>query len=404
MAHQFMTHKLNSITDFMSMTSADFDTLMGTNIKQKNQTFAQASCCQFCKKADSIIRDPTEGLIVCSNCGHVVEDSMFDHAPEWKMFDDSQTTGRCGLPTNSLLPQSSLGTTIGGSCNYRYKTLQRWSSMPSPERSLNSVLNIIREKCAMAGLLNCIEDDAKILYKIASECKNPKHKRIIIRGKNKKGLMAATIFYACKRRNNTKSPKDIAKLFGIKTSCVNKGCKNFAKYVKYKGIDYSTNLSSPSQYIKQFCEKLKLSKKIEDETFEVAKNIETYKLIQSHTPISIAAACILHCAQNDSNICVDKRTVADTFNISEATLTKTYNKLVKYRSIITNKKKIEKELLKSNAKHVHINIAEKLEKIKKINCSKYFNNIDILVDHYLEYNIIDYIEKCNNDAKILISR
>lgn len=407
----YIMNKLKSVTDFTNMTSADFDVLMGTNVKTKEQYSEQAIQCNFCKNTDHLIRDSTEGKIVCSNCGHVIESAMFDHSPEWKTFDDSITNGRCGMPTNSLLPQSSLSTTIGGSCNYRYKILQRWSSMPSQERSLNSVLNIIKEKCASAGLLSCIEDDAKILYKIASEYKNNKQRRMIIRGKNKKGLMAASVFYACKRRNNTKSLKDIAKLFGIKSSCVNKGCKNFAKYVKHKNIDYGTNLSHPSQYIKQFCDKLELNSKIKTIALETSINIEKYNLVPSHTPISIAAACILFSVRlyeeqyGKQNKCIDKTNVATAFNISEVTLTKTYNKLLKHKDIITKKKYLAKLL-----KHTSVTsnaltpapIIEKLKHIKQIDCSKYFGQIDITLSNYVSYDFIEHMTYCNVECKKLI--
>lgn len=411
MTSSYIMNKLRSIADFTSMTSADFDVIMGTNVKSKEQSSEQAFQCQFCENTDHLIRDPTEGKIICTKCGHITESTMYDHTPEWKTFDDSPTNGRCGMPTSSLLPQSSLGTTIGGSCNYRFKTLQRWSSMPSPERSLNTVLNIIKEKCASAGLLSCIEDDAKILYKIASEYKNSKHKRMIIRGKNKKGLMAASVFYACKRRNNTKSLKDIAKLFGIKSSCVNKGCKNFAKYVKYKNIDYGTNLSHPSQYIKQFCEKLKLNTKTAHTALETARNIEKYNLVPSHTPISIAAACILFSVHlheehdGKTSKCIDKVAVAEVFNISEVTLTKTYNKLLKHKDIMTKKKHLAKLLKQSTNTSNALTpapIIEKLKQIKQLDCSKYFGQIDITLSNFVSYDLIEHMTYCNSECRKLI--
>ena len=74
--------------------------------------------------------------------------------------------------SNDLLPQSSLGTTIGGGkFKSRIKTLHNWSAMPYRERSLHQVFKKFQEKCAFTGILKCIEDDAKIMYKTISECK-----------------------------------------------------------------------------------------------------------------------------------------------------------------------------------------------------------------------------------------
>jgi transcription initiation factor TFIIB len=335
-------------------------------------------------------------MVVCTNCGQVVESFVLDHSPEWKNYDDCAGAKRCGLPTNTLLPQSSLGTTIGGNCNYRLKTLHNWGLMPYKERSLNTVLNNIKSKCEAAGLLGCIEDDAKILYKIASECKSgTKKNNIIIRGKNRTGLMAACIFYACKRRGHTKSLKEIAKLFGMKSSCVNKGCKNFIRYVKYKNIDYNTNLSHPSQYINQFCEKLKMDKKHTNITIKISTNVQKMNIVPSHTPISVAAACILLCATEHSLKHIDKHLISTTFSISEVTLMKAFNKIYKFKNVLMNNNTVAKLVGKSEVNNTNIVIPEKLNKrletIKTMDTMKYNNVVEIKLYKYMSANLSQHI-------------
>lgn len=352
--------------------------------------------CSNCQSADSIISDQFAGIVVCTKCGQVLEACVLDHNPEWKNYEDGPTSSRCGLPTNSLLPQSSLGTTIGGNCNYRLRTLHNWSLMPYKERSLNVVLNTIRTKCEMAGLRGCIEEDAKILYKIASECKNATNKNnIIIRGKNRTGLMAACIFYACKRRGETKSLKEIAKLFGLESSCVNRGCKNFIKYVKYKHIDYNTNLSHPSQYIHHFCEKLKLDKKATENVFEISMNVQKINIVSSHTPISVAAACILLYVTEKSIKHVDKRLVALMFNISQVTLMKAYNKIYAHRKTVMSSKAVDRIVTKSNnANHDIITpprLVKRLRQIKKITPEIHADIIEIKIHQYVSANLCKHL-------------
>jgi transcription initiation factor TFIIB len=358
--------------------------------------------CSNCKSVDTMIKDHFGGMVVCKNCGQVLESFVLDHNPEWKNYEDGQCcSSRCGLPTNALLPQSSLGTTIGGNCNYRLKTLHNWGLMPYKERSLNTVLNTIKAKCALAGLLGCIEDDAKILYKIASECKNLSMKNnIIIRGKNRTGLMAACIFYACKRRGHTKSLKEVAKLFGMKSSCVNKGCKNFIRYVKYKNIDYNTNLSHPSQYIQQFCEKLNIDKKATKKLMEMSVNVQKTNIVPSHTPISIAAACILLYATEHSIKRIDKHLISTTFSISEVTLTKAYSKMYKFRDILTNNKTVDKLIVKSKNNNLNLvtpeNLIERMENIKKINVALFTSVVEIKIFKYMSTNLSEHVlNVCN---------
>lgn len=340
--------------------------------------------CQICNSDDFIVRDQFGGSIVCSNCGQVLNTSVFDHNPEWNNYDED-ATDRCGLPTNALLPHSSLGTSIHGNCNYRLRTLHNWGIVPYKERSLNSILNIIRDKCSNANLKGCIENDAKVLYKIAIESKGTTGSNLIIRGKNRVGLIAACIYYACKRGGQTKSYKEIAKLFNIPVADINKGCKNFTKYVEYKKIDYKTNLSYPSQYIQQFCEKLKIDKKIMVVLDGIAKKIQNLNIAPSHTPISVASACILLCAEKYKLPLVTKETISNVFDISNVTLSKTYNKIIQHEAILfRNEKNVDTGVHDNVITPDHL--LERLQKIKLINTEKHQNMTYLTASKYLSPN------------------
>jgi hypothetical protein len=54
----------------------------------------------------------------------------------------------------------------------------------------------------------------------------------------------------------------------------------------------------------------------------------------SHTPISIAAACVVICATIQKIHDIDRHTIASVFGISSTTLTKTINKLSEFYSAI----------------------------------------------------------------------
>ena len=178
--------------------------------------------CKICNSGEKIAEDRSQGILVCMDCGTVISD-LFDRNPEWKSYsgeDGKESLARCGNPINFFLPQSSLGTTIACSNRSKIKILHSWSAMPYKERSLHIVLKEIQSKCRDAGIMKCIEDDAKILYKNISESKHAygknKGKNVIIRGANRKSLIAACVFFACKRKGKTRSPKEIAKIFELK--------------------------------------------------------------------------------------------------------------------------------------------------------------------------------------------
>lgn len=399
-------NKLKSITSFISMNSAEFEKLMDIHTTHESIPINTTKC-QYCDDDSSIIQDMYEGIIVCKNCGQVMDYGIFDHAPEWKTFDDGGSLGRCGMQTSNLLPVSSMSTTIRGSCNQRLKTMQTWSSMPPKERSLNNDLNIIRDKCKQKGLHGYIEDTAKQLYKIASEHTNKQKQKKIIRGKNREGLLAASVFYACKQGKKPISLKEIAKLFQIKTASVNKGCKIFREGVRYMGIDYGTNMIFPSNYIHLYCDKLKLSRAIEDFCMGVAKYVEGNNLIQAHTPISIASACILYgVSKKLPEQKYDKSSIAKLFNMSETTVIKTYEELVKHEEhfpdakqeyeptgslVITKSLNIEK---KYDAQQM--TMIKKRDGAMKLNLSQFHNSIVMPIEQFLSYSMPKYMSDCSN--------
>ena len=53
----------------------------------------------------------SEGIIICKSCSNVINNIV--DSPEWRNYKSSSgNPTRCGMPTNNLLPESSLGTTI----------------------------------------------------------------------------------------------------------------------------------------------------------------------------------------------------------------------------------------------------------------------------------------------------
>ena len=308
-----------------------------STIKSKPGTCPSCGGCNF-------VDDFSYGIVVCTNssCGQVLE-NILDYGPEWKNYeDDDKNNGRCGMPINKLLPQSSLGTNIGGARQNRLKILHGWNAMPYKERSLNHVFKAIQEKCYRNNILKCIEDDAKIMYKAISECKHTKGKNkgkfIITRGINRVSIIAACVFFACRRKGMTRTPKELADIFDIEHMEMNRGCKNFLKLLKIKKFNMNMGTSSAEHFIKRYCNKKELRIKTEymEEALKIAKNIEKLNVASVHTPYSVAAASILLMADINGLMSITKKKLATEFEVSEVTISKTYKKIEPYRDIIND--------------------------------------------------------------------
>jgi len=296
----------------------------------------------FCEECgnDNIIEDTSHGILVCTNCGQVVS-SLMDCGAEWTQYNDDnkKDMNRCSHPISQLLPQSSMATTIVGACSSRIKTLHGWSAMPYKERSLNEVFKIIQAKCAENKIIKCIEDDAKIMYKNIAECKHLKGKNlgksVIIRGKNRMSVIAACILFACRKKDKSRSSKEIAKSFKLKRTEITKGCKIFQRLAKITNIELKLNSVNPEQFIIRFCEELRVKRSYIDQAIQISNNAQKLQIASVHTPISLATGSIFMMITLNE-LYIQKKIIAEQFNVSQVTIAKAYKKLEPFTNLLTN--------------------------------------------------------------------
>ena len=193
----------------------------------------ELDCCEKCKGIQLII---DEGQNICLEC-NTVQSRIIDVTAEWRYYgiDDSRDGDptRCGMPSNDLLPKSSLGSIIGGRKGdnrdmRRIRMYQMWNSMPYWERTLYNIFDKLTNNTTNHGIPSKVIEDAKVLYKKASEKK-------ISRGDNKDGLIASCIYYACLINKLPRSPKEIARMFHIDPNVLTKGNARFQILLQING-------------------------------------------------------------------------------------------------------------------------------------------------------------------------
>lgn len=385
---------------FELLDQIDYDTKIENEEEEVVQETGEAIC-TVCNTADNLAIDSANGVVVCITCG-TVSTEIYDNTPEWKSYDGNTSSARCNGITNVFLPQSSLGTSISGSNRNRIKVLHGWNAMPYKERSLNNELKEIQSVCHDAGIMKCIEDDTKILYKILSESKHLYGKNvgkyIIIRGDKRKGLKGACLYFACKRKADTRSPKEIAKLFNIKDKDVRKGCKMFKNLMQLNHTPYDANVNNPEHFIKRYCRELHLAKEYVNETLKIIKNIEKLDLISCHTPQTIAIAGIILVIELNK-IDIDRKILAEKFEVSDVTLNKACKKIEKYKNILINDELTDKIKLILNKEKLNVQVPEKLKNIyDKVNMT-YTNYTPI--DNNILFQKLDAID---TEYKLLMQK
>jgi transcription initiation factor TFIIB len=300
--------------------------LFGSFVRETCESLPGTSAdpvCAYCASKNIIL---DEANYVCLACGTVF-DKFIDSGAEWRYYghEDSKTSDptRCGLPTNELLPNSSLGTMIGnriGEC-YDMKIIrkyQMWNSMTYKERTLFNVFDSLTINAVNNGIPQSIIDEAKALYKKVSELQ-------LSRGDNRSGLIASSIYMACKTNKVPRSAKEIAGFFNLKATVMTKGCKKFQEILQMELAS-----STASDFIQRFTSKMNLDRTIKDICMYVVDKTDEMSIISSNTPTSVAAGVIyLVCAVCESPI--DKKELAKACSVSCVTVSKCYKTLFKYR-------------------------------------------------------------------------
>ena len=315
----------------------DFDNYFDSLDSLKDKETPVEKCCDNVKNYTY-----DDGLTLCKIC-HCEITNIVDN-PEWRYYgyNDSKNKDptRCGMPENVLLPKSSLGTSISygkrDETSLKIKMLQQWNSMPYSERSLYKVFENIHNVCKANNLPEKISNTAKSLYSIISKTK-------ISRGNNRKGIIAACVYHACKECHVPRSINELAHMFSIQSTVMTKGCKNYTEIMRMSKINrdriFQINPVSLYDFIDRFSSKLSLSDEEIKKIHRIAKLCEINNMINDNTPPSMASGCIyMYCKLKGNKI--TKKDISDICKISEVTINKCYKKLELNQEILKQSKEI----------------------------------------------------------------
>ena len=285
-------------------------------------------CADECRKcpncgATEFVED--DGHEVCRGCSSMVL-RMLDSSAEWRYYaGDDGDPARCGMPTNVLLPKSSLGSMIGygGAARdtRRMRMYQMWNSMPYSERTLYHVFDHIISNAAKFNITNKIIDDAKMLYKQASE-------KRISRGVKKEGLIASCIYHACLLNKVPRSPKEVARMFNIDTIVLTKGNSVFQNLMQM-----NVDSCGPEDFIARFGSKLNMNYDDIQRCKAFARRLDELEVVSENAPTSVAAGTLYYYSLKRS-IDLNKKSIADACEVSEVTITKCLKRLNKQRELI----------------------------------------------------------------------
>ena len=286
-----------------------------------NEKTCDETCCD-----DYMNHCVSEEKSVCRICGNDIN-SNISFLPE-KSYENKNQSHH-GMPVNELLPDTNLGTVIGGKhySNYNMRIVQQvnnYSSISYKDRSVLQVFTLIADNCKRHGINDKIVGEAKSIYKHICTKK-------ISRGSNRLGIIAACVFMASKNVGNPRSSKEISKVFDCDSKVITKGIKTVNDILRiHKLSDRITNVRVEySDLITRFCNNIKVDTKEINEIHILSKTLlEKHKsALSSCTPSSLSASFIYYYIYLN-NLNISKKELSDNTNISIVTIQKIVNLLI----------------------------------------------------------------------------
>lgn len=303
-----------------------------------------------CDLCDSSLRITQDGFYLCMNdrCGVLYTD-VIDESAEWRFHnaDDAKSAdpARCGMPINPLLAESSYGCKIlySSGSTYEMRKLRRyneWQSMSYKEKSQYDEFQRITIIANNSGIPKIIIDEALRYHKKISEHRT-------FRGLNRDGIIAASIYVACRTLGCPRTAKEIATIFNLNNASSTKGCKNAISIINEIESDYHNNektnlgITKPESFIERYCSKLNMNHELTKVSLFVAMVIQHNNIIPENTPHAIAAGIVYFISQ----VCrlnISKKDVNNISEISEVTINKCYKKLEAHKERLVPKVILDK--------------------------------------------------------------
>jgi len=299
-----------------------------------NDNFSNESACPRCGK-NGMLTDGITGEQFCQKCGYVITEKIDANGPEWRSFprEGGVDPTRTGAPTSLTMHDMGLATIIDHTnrdssgkpltapMRTTIKRLRTWdarSQMNNPtDRNLRQAFSELSKLKDKLSLSDSIIEKAAYIYRKAIDKK-------LVRGRSITGLIAASLYAACRETGTPRTIKDVADTSNIKR-------KDIARC--YRLLHNELNLKMPVtdsiQCVARISSMTNISEKTKRYAIKVIKTAQKNKESAGKHPMGFAAAALyFSCVKNGED--KTQRDIAEAANVTEVTIRNRYKGLKEY--------------------------------------------------------------------------
>jgi len=294
-------------------------------------TFNPNSNCLHCGKK-SLLTDEVTGEQFCGKCGYVISGKVDESGPEQRSFSiqGGVDTTRTGSPISLTRHDKGLSTVINpanrdatgrplsSSMKSTITRLRTWDSrsqaQATADRNLRQALNELDKLKDKLTIPSSVLEKAAYIYRKALD-------KQLVRGRTISGMIASSLYAACRDAETPRTLKDIADAANVKR-------KEIARCYRklHRELDLKMPVVDSIQCIARISSKLKITEKTKRYAIKVLQDAQDRKESAGKDPMGLAATALyLSCVQN--GVSITQRDLAEAAGVTEVTIRNRYKGL-----------------------------------------------------------------------------
>ena len=287
-------------------------------------TFNPNSNCSRCGKK-SLLTDEVTGEQFCGKCGYVISGKVDESGPEQRSFSTQGgvDTTRTGSPISLTRHDKGLATVINpsnrdatgkplsSSMKSTITRLRTWDSrsqsQATADRNLRQALNELDILKGKLTIPSSVLEKAAYIYRKALEKK-------LVRGRSISGMIAASLYAACRDAETPRTLKDVADAANVKR-------KDIARCYRilHRELELKMPVVDSIQCIARISSKLEISEKTKRYAAKILKETQKRQESSGKDPMGLAAAALyFSCVIN--GVSITQRDLAEAASVTEVTV------------------------------------------------------------------------------------
>ncbi|ALL00150.1 transcription initiation factor IIB [Pyrodictium delaneyi] len=266
-------------------------------------------------------RRQSDGRLVCTSCGFVLEESPIDSGPEWRSFTEEDRTrrSRVGAPLTARVHDKGLTTYI-----YAPRSDIRARKLVAIQASLRShghkkLIKVLQEANRVAARLQLPSRVAETMARIIRQLQSLG----VLKKNNINEYLAAAAVVAARIERHPLTMRDVAETLGLSEQDVWRAYRRIVTRLKVR----VTTPPKPQMYVSKIASKLGLNGEVEALATRFTIMLARTGLAQGKPPEALAAAAVYV-----SSILLDQKrnqlTVAKAIGVTDATIRNRYRDIV----------------------------------------------------------------------------